>query len=95
MTRDEIAAIIMYCKEHKITYKSRLANLNISVWRFYDSKSRYTVEQPFGNISKGDFIEPGKNTIEQSVIETFNDEVKNMAQVEHSRQRSFKNFIGS
>ena len=31
MTRDEIAAIIMYCKEHKITYKSRLANLNISV----------------------------------------------------------------
>ena len=36
-----------------------------------------------------------KVLMQQSVIETFNDEVKNMAQVEHSRQRSFKNFIGA
>jgi len=37
MTREEVAEIIMYCKEHKVTYKSRLAELNIPVWRFYDS----------------------------------------------------------
>lgn len=41
MTREEAAEIIMYCKEHKVTYKSRLAELNIPVWRFNDSKSRY------------------------------------------------------
>ena len=27
MTREEVAEIIMYCKEHKVTYKSRLAEL--------------------------------------------------------------------
>lgn len=50
---------MMYCKEHKVTYKSRLAELNIPVWRFYDSKSRYAEEQSSGNTSKGDFIELG------------------------------------
>lgn len=34
MTRKEIAEIIMYCKEHKVTYKSRLAELNIPVGDF-------------------------------------------------------------
>ena len=29
----------------------------------------------------------------RSVIETVNDELKNMCQVEHSRHRSFGNFI--
>jgi len=29
----------------------------------------------------------------RSVIETINDELKNMCQVEHSRHRSFGNFI--
>ena len=41
MTREEVAEIMNYCKEHKVTYKSRLEELNIPVWRFYDSKSRY------------------------------------------------------
>jgi len=58
-TREEVAEIIMYCKEHKVTYKSRLAELNIPVWRFYDSKSRYAEEQSCVNTSKGDFIELG------------------------------------
>ena len=57
MTREEVAEIIMYCKEHNVTYKSRLAELNIPVWRFYESKSRYAAEQSCGNTSKGDFIE--------------------------------------
>ena len=29
----------------------------------------------------------------RSVIETINDELKNMCQIEHSRHRSFTNFI--
>ena len=29
----------------------------------------------------------------RSIIETINDELKNMAQVEHSRHRSFHNFV--
>lgn len=61
MTREEVAEIIMYCKEHKVTYKSRLAELNIPVWRFYDSKSRYAEEQSSGNTSKDDFIELGQS----------------------------------
>lgn len=40
MTREEVVEIMNYCKEHKVTYKSRLEELNIPVWRFYDSKSR-------------------------------------------------------
>ena len=32
-------------------------------------------------------------TRKRAVIETINDELKNIAQVEHSRHRSFDNFI--
>ena len=31
----------------------------------------------------------------RSIIETINDELKNMAQVEHSRHRSFHNFVNN
>lgn len=37
MKQEEVAEIIMHCKEHKVTYKSRLSELNIPVQRFYDS----------------------------------------------------------
>lgn len=29
----------------------------------------------------------------KTIIETVNDDLKNIAQVEHSRQRSFENFV--
>lgn len=57
MTREEVAEIIMYCKEHKVTNKSRLAELNIPVRRFYESKSRYAEGQSSDNTYNGDFIE--------------------------------------
>ena len=57
MTREEVVEIMDYCKEHKVTYKSRLEELNISVWRFYDSKSRYAAEQSSGKTAQGEFIE--------------------------------------
>ena len=31
----------------------------------------------------------------RSIIETINDELKNIAQVEHSRHRSFHNFVNN
>ena len=31
--------------------------------------------------------------IAKAIIETVNDELKNIAQVEHSRQRCFENFV--
>ena len=31
MTREEVVEIMNYCKEHKVTYKSRLEELNIPV----------------------------------------------------------------
>ena len=61
MTREEVVEIMNYCKEHKVTYKSRLEERNIPVWRFYDSKSRYAEEQSSGNTSKDDFIELGQS----------------------------------
>lgn len=56
MTREEVAEIMNNCKEHKVTYKSRLEELNIPVWRFYDSKSRYAVEQSWGKSVQGEFF---------------------------------------
>ena len=50
MTREEVVEIMNYCKEHKVTYKSRLEEL-------YDSKSRYAAEQSSGKTAQGEFIE--------------------------------------
>lgn len=61
MIREEVAEIVTYCKDHQVTYKSRLAELNILVWRFYDSKSRYAEKQSSGNQSQGTFIEQPQN----------------------------------
>ena len=41
LTREEIAEIVQYCKENGVTYKSRLKEIGISEWRFYESKRRY------------------------------------------------------
>ena len=57
MTREEVAEIMNYCKEHKVTYKSRLEELNIPAWRFYDSKSHYAAEQLSDKTAQGEFIE--------------------------------------
>ena len=59
MTREEVVEIMNYCKEHKVTYKSRLEELNIPVWRFYDSKSRYAAEQSSGKTAQGGSFVPG------------------------------------
>ena len=46
MSKEEVAEIMTYCKEKGISYKSRLEELGIPAWKFFDSKSRYAKDQP-------------------------------------------------
>ncbi len=38
MTKEEVAQIITYCDETKISYKQRLSELGINAGSFYDAK---------------------------------------------------------
>ena len=55
MTREEVAEVMTYCKKNNVSYKTRLAELGIPAWKFYDSKSRYALEQESPE-SKGEFL---------------------------------------
>ena len=57
MTREEVAAIISYCKEHSVSYKTRLTELGIPQWRFYDSRSKYAKEQSEVINQPGEFLQ--------------------------------------
>ena len=41
MTTEEVAEIITYCEVQKISYKTRLQELNIPLWKFYDAKRKH------------------------------------------------------
>ena len=41
MTKEEVARVIAYCDENKISYKQRLSELGINPWSFYDAKRIY------------------------------------------------------
>lgn len=56
MTREEVAEVITFCKKNDISYKARLAELGIPAWKFYDSKSRYALEQESSE-AKGEFLQ--------------------------------------
>lgn len=56
MTREEVAEVMTYCKKNGISYKARLAELGIPAWKFYDSKSRYALEQESSE-AKGEFLQ--------------------------------------
>lgn len=56
LTREEIADIVQYHNEHGVTYKSRLKEIGISEWRFYESKRRYTEVQA-GERAAGEFLQ--------------------------------------
>lgn len=55
MTQEEVASVMLYCKERGITYKARLSELGIPEWRFYSSKGRYARAQS-GDVA-GEFIQ--------------------------------------
>jgi hypothetical protein len=54
MTKEEVAEIVSYCEEHKISYKKRLKELDIPLWKFYDSKRRYC---PDNKNTNGEFLQ--------------------------------------
>lgn len=56
LIREEIADIVQYHNEHGVTYKSRLKEIGISEWRFYESKRRYTEVQA-GERAAGEFLQ--------------------------------------
>lgn len=41
MTKEEVAEIISYCEEQKVSYKTRLQELDIPLWKFYDAKRKH------------------------------------------------------
>ena len=45
MTKEEVAQVIAYCDENKISYKQRLSELGISPWNFYDAKRKYAPKE--------------------------------------------------
>ena len=58
ITQEEVAQIVYYCEEHKKSYKSRLEELNIPIWQFYDAKRKYLEKSSTHKDSmKGDFIQ--------------------------------------
>ena len=56
MTREEVAEVITFCKKNDTSYKARLAELGIPALKFYDSKSRYALEQESSE-AKGEFLQ--------------------------------------
>ena len=45
LSKEEVADVISYCKEHGCSYKERLAELGIPEWKFYDSKYKYAIRE--------------------------------------------------
>ena len=56
LTREEIAEIVQHCKENGVTYKSRLKEIGIPEWRFYESKRGYAEAQASERES-GEFLQ--------------------------------------
>ena len=54
MTKEEVAQVIDYCDENKISYKQRLSELGISPWNFYDAKRKYAPKEEGENA--GEFL---------------------------------------
>ena len=55
MTKEEVAQVIAYCDENKISYKQRLAELGINPWSFYDAKRKYAPKEDGENT--GEFLQ--------------------------------------
>lgn len=55
MTKEEVARVIAYCDENKISYKQRLSELGGAPWSFYDAKRKYAPKQEGDNA--GEFLQ--------------------------------------
>ena len=57
MSKEEVAGIMTYCKEKGVSYKSRLAELGIPEWKFFESKRHYAKQQDESSSSGGEFLQ--------------------------------------
>ena len=55
MTKEEVAQVIAYCNENKISHKQRLPELGVSPWSFYDAKRKKAPKEEGENA--GDFLQ--------------------------------------
>ena len=55
MTKEEVAQVIAYCDENKISYKQRLAELGVNPWSFYDAKRKFAPKEDGENA--GEFLQ--------------------------------------
>lgn len=56
LTREEVAEIMTYCNTQRVSYKSRLSELGIPEWRFFESKAKYAKEQKEESTKDGEFL---------------------------------------
>ncbi len=63
MTKEEVTEIISYCEEQKVSYKTRLHELDIPLWKFYDAKRKYIANEDhcgeFLQLLPGSHFSPG------------------------------------
>ena len=59
MTKEEVAQVMAYCDENKISYKQRLSELGISPWCFYDAKRKYAPKEEGENAGEFLHLIPG------------------------------------
>ncbi len=57
MSKEQVAEIMLYCQEHGMSHKARLAELGCSAWSFYESRRRYAKEQEENPSSVGEFLQ--------------------------------------
>ncbi len=55
VTKEEVAQIITYCDENKISYKQRLSELRMNPGSFYDAKRKYAPKQE--DDTAGEFLQ--------------------------------------
>ena len=57
MTKEEVASIVMYCNDNGVSYKSRLSELGVPEWKFFESKRRYVKEQASSASPPDEFLQ--------------------------------------
>ena len=76
MTKEEVALVIAYYDENKISYKQRLSELGISLWCFYDAKRKYAPKEEGDNA--GEFLQliPGGSFLPNPIKPSLSRSIK-------------------
>lgn len=45
MTKEEVASIVKYCNDNGVSYKTKLSELGVPEWKFFEGKRRYAKVQ--------------------------------------------------